>query len=62
MRLVVFGRVVRSCARESVCTVDKYEFRTQSRAPRPVVVVHTDCTLRRWADTIRKESSKAASA
>jgi hypothetical protein len=31
MRLVVFGRVLRSGDGVSACTVDKYEFRTQAR-------------------------------
>src|SRR5215471_10964346 len=30
MRLIVFGRVLRSAGKRAVCTVDKYEFRTQS--------------------------------
>ncbi len=33
MRLVVFGRVLRSGAGVSACSVDKYEFRTQARTP-----------------------------
>ena len=31
MRLIVFGRVLRSQSRKSVCNIDKYEFRTQAR-------------------------------
>jgi hypothetical protein len=61
IRLIVFGRVVRSSLRKSACTVDKYEFRTQSRAARPVATIRSDTMLQRWADTIRKESLKAAS-
>jgi hypothetical protein len=59
MRLIVFGRVVRSNGRLTACTVDKYEFRTQSRVPRPVATVRNDSMLQRWADNIRKESLKA---
>jgi hypothetical protein len=62
MRLIVFGRVLRSAHHQTVCTVDKYEFRTQARAARPLARVRTDSMLQRWADTIRKESLKAASA
>jgi hypothetical protein len=62
MRLIVFGRVLRSAAHKSACTVDKYEFRTQARAERPLASVRSDSMLQRWADTIRKETPKAASA
>jgi hypothetical protein len=62
MRLIVFGRVVRSCGRLSACTADKYEFRTQARVLRPVAPVRNDSMLQRWADNIRKESLKTASA
>src|SRR5271165_849385 len=31
MRFIVFGRVLRSQGRKAVCTIDKYEFRTQAR-------------------------------
>jgi hypothetical protein len=54
MRLIVFGRVVRNDAGKCACTVDKYEFRTQSRAFQPTPV-RTDSMLQRWADTVRKE-------
>jgi hypothetical protein len=62
MRLIVFGRVLRSYLRQSVCTVDKYEFRTQARAARPLATVRTDSMLQRWADNVRRETMKAASA
>ena len=61
MRLVVFGRVLRSSLRVSVCTMSKYEFRTQGRALRPAPA-HLDPGLRRWADYLRRETAKAASA
>jgi len=61
MRLIIFGRVVRSRARHTACTVDKYEFRTQARVHQMAPVRH-DSMLQRFADTIRKESLKAASA
>jgi hypothetical protein len=62
MRLIVFGRVVRSKGRQTACTVDKHEFRTQARVVRPIAPVRNDSMLLRYADTIRKESMKAASA
>jgi hypothetical protein len=62
MRLIVFGRVVRSAGRQTACTVDKYEYRTQARVVRPIAPVRNDSMLQRWADNIRKESMKAASA
>jgi len=62
MRLIVFGRVLRSASGQSACTIDKYEFRTQARAPRPIVAVRSDSMLQRWADNIRKETMKAVSA
>ena len=61
MRLIAFGRLLRSSGRMSACTVDKYEFRTQSRAARPVATVRSDSMLQRWAGNIRKETTKAAS-
>jgi len=62
MRLIVFGRVVRSVGRLTACTVDKYEFRTQARVVRPIAPVRNDSMLQRWADNIRKESLKTANA
>jgi len=62
MRLIVFGRVVRSNGRKTACTVDKYEFRTQARAPQQVFPIRNDAMLQRFAGNIRKESLKAVSA
>jgi hypothetical protein len=61
VRLVVLGRVLRSSLRASACTMIKYEFRTQGRAFQ-AGAAHTDPGLRRWADYLRKETVKAASA
>jgi len=61
MRLIVFGRVLRSSGHKSACTVDKYEFRTQARVLQ-VAPVRTDSMLQRWAGAIRKEGVKAISA
>lgn len=63
MRLIVFGRVLRSTERKSVCSVDKYEFRTQARTLQAVPAgVRQDSMLQRWADGYRKEGMKARAA
>jgi hypothetical protein len=60
MRLIVFGRVLRSAGNKTVCTIEKYEFRTQSSAPRPFAAPRNDGMLQRWAGNIRKELQKTA--
>jgi PilZ domain len=62
MRMIVFGRVLRSTASVSVCSIDKHEFRTQARVSRPVVPIRGDSMLQRWAGAVRKENMKSASA
>ncbi|HLG97820.1 MAG TPA: hypothetical protein VKX49_16015 [Bryobacteraceae bacterium] len=57
MRLVVFGRVVRSGAGICACTVDKYEFRTRGRGLHAVQPRH-DTKLERWAD-MQRDQAKA---
>lgn len=59
MRLIVFGRVLRSGPGNSACTVDKYEYRTQARVFQAAGPVRTDSMLQRWADGYRREVSKA---
>ena len=59
MRLIVFGRVLRSCEEKSVCTVDKYEFRTQARVVQTTAPVRSDSMLQRWADGMRRDTVKA---
>ena len=49
MRLVVFGRVLRSADNHSACSVDKYEFRTQAR-PIPTTAGKVDSMPRRWGN------------
>jgi hypothetical protein len=60
MRLIVFGRIVRSSGKRSACRVDKYEFRTQARVMQPVLAVRNDSMLQRFAVSVRKETMKAA--
>jgi hypothetical protein len=57
MRLVIFGRILRSSGRQCACSIDKYEFRTQARVIQPPST-RGDSSLERWADTIRKEQSR----
>ena len=54
MRLIVFGRVLRVSGRKSVCSIDKYEFRTQSRVLETSSATRCDGMLQRWADGVRK--------
>ncbi|MGO9255029.1 MAG: hypothetical protein ACLQU1_01815 [Bryobacteraceae bacterium] len=49
MRLVVFGRVLRSGDGLSACTVDKWEFRTQSRASQTNTGSRGNLVVPRWA-------------
>ncbi len=56
MRLIVFGRVLRCTGMVAVCTIDKYEFRTQSRTFQVTAATRSDGMLQRWADGMRKEA------
>ena len=62
MRLVAFGRVLRCDSQQVVCTIDKYEFRTQARTFQASAAPRSDMMLRRWADGVRKETLKTAGA
>lgn len=62
MRLIIFGRVLRSSGKKSVSTIDKYEFRTQSRTFQAPGIPRNDGMLQRWAEGIRKESLKGSEA
>jgi len=57
MRLIVFGRVLRSGGGVCACTIDKYEFRTQSRVLQPTGT-RNDSMLERWVENVRKENMK----
>ena len=58
MRFIVFGRILRCTGRRSVCTIDKYEFRTQARTFQASVGIRGDGMLHRWVEGMRKESLK----
>jgi hypothetical protein len=47
MRIIVFGRVLRSDDRQTVCSIDKHEFRTQARTFQPAGVMRHDSMLQR---------------
>jgi hypothetical protein len=58
MRLIVFGRVLRCTGRKAVSSIDKYEFRTQSRTFQASATTRPDGMLQRWVDGMRKEILK----
>jgi len=58
IRLIAFGRVLRSCDGDSACTIDKYEFRTARTFPANVTPVRNDSMLERWANACAKDSVK----
>jgi hypothetical protein len=60
MRVIGFGRVLRVQGKKAVCSVDKYEFRTQSRTLQTMPAPRGDSTLRRWVDGVRKGALKAS--
>jgi len=55
MRLVIFGRLLRSTNHTAACTVDKYEFRIQARAPHALPLIRQDSLLQRWAGESRRD-------
>jgi hypothetical protein len=57
MRLVTYGRLLRSRAGLCACSIDKYEFRTQARVMQ-TLPVRTDTVFQRWAETVRREKSR----
>lgn len=63
MRLIIFGRVLRSSMDRTVCTIEKYEFRTQSRTFLAAAApVRNDSMLQRWADGYRRETVRTREA
>jgi len=61
MQLIVFGRMLRSTPGRSVCSVDRYEFRTKGRVVQPADNDRADAKLKQWADAERKESAASQS-
>ena len=62
MRFIVFGRVLRCNGRKTVCSIDKYEFRTSGRTFQASVTTRGDGMLHRWVEGVRKESLKVSAA
>ena len=62
MRFIVFGRVLRCSGRRTVCSIDKYEFRTSGRTFQASVTTRGDGMLHRWVEGVRKESLKVSAA
>lgn len=60
MRLIVFGKVVRTGLRRAVCTVEKYEFRTQARTVQFTAPARHDSMLQRWAKEYVKAQQASA--
>ena len=60
MRFIVFGRVLRCTGRKAVCSIDKYEFRTQASTYQVSVATRGHGMLHRWVDGVRKESLKTS--
>ena len=60
MRLIVFGRVLRSGLHRSACTVEKYEFRTQARTLQFAAPARHDSKLQRWAKEFVKTRQATA--
>jgi hypothetical protein len=61
MKLVAFGRVLRSEDARVATTIEKYEFRTQARTSSDnSAATRSDATLRRWVGGTRKEYLKTA--
>ena len=53
MRLIVFGRVLRSAQGRAACSIDKYEFRTAAKV-QSIASGRSDGMLQRWAEGMRK--------
>jgi len=49
MRLIVFGKVLRTGMNRTVCSIERYEFRTQGRMLQFAAPPRVDGTLLRWA-------------
>ena len=61
MRFIVYGRVIRSEGLMSVCSIDKYEFRTQARTPVLTMAAgRSEPVTRSWGDGIRKAARAGA--
>ena len=62
MRFIALGRILRCNGRKTVCSIDKYEFRTSGRTFQASVATRGDGMLHRWVEGVRKESLKVSAA
>lgn len=60
MRLIVFGQVLRNPEEETVCSVEKWEFRTQARQITAYMPLRMDGKLQRWAEYRKEVTMRAA--
>jgi PilZ domain len=60
MRLIVYGKVLRSGLNRSVSTIEKYEFRTQARTLQFASPARQDSRLQRWAREYEKARRASA--
>ena len=61
VRLVIFGKVVRSTGDWAACAIEQYEFRTQSRARQAPPAMHiVGSSLARWSEACRKGTARVA--
>lgn len=58
LRLIVYGRIMRSDEGKAVSTIERYEFRTQPRTA-VAVAARGDTMLRRWVDENTRLESRA---
>ena len=59
LRLIVYGRIMRSDEDKTVSSIERYEFRTQPRTS--TVAARGDTMLRRWADEIARVEARGLS-
>ena len=59
MRLIVFGKVLRTGLCRAACTLERYEFRTQARTLQFAPPPRVDGTLLRWAREYTKLQQQA---
>jgi hypothetical protein len=60
MRLIVFGRILRGAHATKVCTIEKWEFRTQPRQITTRMPLRIDSKLQRWAEYRKDVMMRAA--
>ncbi len=59
LRLVIYGRITRTAEGRAVCSIERYEFRTQARAAVAAAGARSDAGLRRWVDENTRLESRS---